>query len=99
MLNGKGFKCVGMVLPFVAAYINVVTGYKNESPLTKICTCYKPLMIYDKKQWDCQRRRFWKLERKLQLEKKQYTPTFQKHFNIGISDFPFTASNHIAEDL
>ena len=52
MLEGKDFKCLDMVFPFVSGYIDRISDYNDEVPLTEICTTYTTLMqdlLYDNK--------------------------------------------------
>lgn len=40
MLEGKGYKCNDMVVPFVAAFIDNAIGCAEQAPLTTVHTAF-----------------------------------------------------------
>lgn len=102
MLEGKDFKCLDMVFPFVAAYIDRVTGYQDNAPLTDICTSYTTLMqdlLYDNTSTGWSRDMIADITHRISLLKSKCVHTFEKHCEHGIHTLKFHLLDHVVEDL
>ena len=45
MLEGKDYRNLDMVFPFVEGLIDKITGFQNNAPLTEISSQYSDIML------------------------------------------------------
>lgn len=54
MLEGKDYRNIDIVFSFVAGFIDNITGFQNNAPLTEITTLYSDIvlsLLYDRLGW------------------------------------------------
>ena len=46
LLEGKDYQNLDKVFPFVAGFIDNITGFENNAPLTEICSEYSDTILF-----------------------------------------------------
>ena len=99
MLEGRHFKSLDMVFPFVAAFIDFCCDELEQAPLTTLLSMYSELLFKClwKKDWtpiDLE-----SLHSKILVFKQLFTDIFQQHHPSGLRTLKFHLLNHLADDI
>ena len=102
MLEGKDFKALDTVFPFIFAYVDTWLGQHSEAPLTSIHSRYTSLVQQvisdnDGLGWspDC----LTSLEESISSFKEDMTTLFHETSPTGIGTLKFHLIDHIRQDL
>lgn len=91
-----------VVFLFVAACIDRITGYQEQTPLTYIWNRYITLMrgiLYEHKLLGWPKKTLADIDNIIMLLKERFLETFEKHCKHGIHTFKFHILVHVDEDL
>lgn len=102
MLEGKNYRSVDMVFPFISAFIDRVTGFENAADMTRVCTLYTEIMtsaLYDFPRNPPDSEIISEFKKKVQYFKVLTIKTFQDFCVSGLFTLKFHLLDHMVEDM
>lgn len=99
MLEGRHFKSLDMVFPFIGAFIDFCCDEVNEAPLTTLFSKYSKIMFTClwKKEWTLSN--IQSLRSEISAFQQLFIDVFQQHHPSGLRTLKFHLLNHLADDI
>ena len=102
MLEGKDFKALDFVFPFIFAYVDTWLGYEDSAPLTKLHVSYTSLtnqIMSDNYGNGWSTSDLTTLRHDISAFKINVTSVFQPHCETGLSTLKYHLLDHLVTDL
>lgn len=102
MLEGRDYKGLDKVFPFVAAFIDRCTGHERTAPMTRVHTMYSEIVnevTGDGEYKIRSEEELVKLEERVKEFKRELVERFDDHCESGLYTLKFHLLDHMVEDI